>query len=218
MANNYKQEDIDYSRCWNDPKEACTVNEYGVAIPKWDEKHKLYKLWHTKRHTNLLKNANIWKDFAKEDIAAFKCIMFLMDYVDTGNMIMKRTPFDKEPTPITSENELVEILNIGKTTWKRVKKILFNKITPALGKYSIGINDTNYTFYFMNPLIAVDYRGISIPCYLIFKEAIAGFIKAGSSDEYSLNKHSKEYVGGDIEWLALNKKHIKRLDDKRSKN
>lgn len=212
MANDYKQADIDFSRCWNDPNEAYTVNEYGIAIPKWDEKHKLFKLWQNKRHTNLLKNVNIWKDFAKEDATAFRCIMFLMDYVDNGNMLMTRTPFDKEAIPITSETELIQLLDIKKTTWYRVKKILFNEITPVLCKYTWGVNDNNCDFFFMNPLIAIDYRGISIPCYNIFKNTIADFLS--NSDNYSLSKHAKELVVGDFSWLALNKNHIKRLQKK----
>lgn len=209
MAHDFKQEEIDFSRCWNDPNEAYTLNENGVAIPKWDEKHKLFKLWHTKRHTNLLKNVNIWKDFAKKDAMAFKCIMFLMDYVDNGNMLMTRTSFDKEPTPITSEAELIQILDIKRTTWYRVKKILFDKITPVLCKYTWGVNGNNCDFFFMNPLLAVDCRGISIPCYNAFKNSIIDFLS--TSDSYSLNKHSKELVVGDFSWFALNKNHMKRL-------
>lgn len=212
MAKNYKKEDLDFDTyCYGDDTEAYTVFE-GKAIAKWNKKKKLYKLWSTKRHTKLLKNINLWEDFAKENNTVYRCIMFLMDYVDTGNMLKTRNNYDNIPTPITSELQLMKLLKVGRSTWyKIVKPALFDKISPVLARIDINMNGEKLTFFFMNPLICVDWQGISIPCYSLFKNCIF-FLLKDTDDGKCLEKHAQECDIGNLTWFGISEAQQKHLN------
>ena len=199
---------IDYSALDGDTNEAYTqIN--GVAIPKYNRNTQRYKLWNTTRHVMLFDKVDIYTDIAKENKNIYANIMLLISHTDITNMLMIRQ--GNRYYPVTTEEGIMSILRIKKTAWYKLKPFLFNKILPVLIKSTLSAGDKEYYTYYINPLLSVDYRGISIPCYRIFREYLKDYLC--SADYYTLEKWSSEYTGND-ESFFLSPEQVSEVTEK----
>lgn len=186
----FNQSEIDYSKIEN-CSHGYTVNPHTKqAVESYNQETGIYKLWRTRRHLMLYDTLDIFKDFAKEKKTLYANIMLLVRCTDSANMITIRKK--GRSYPANSEKALMEIMHIkSDRSWDRVKQVLFDKKYPVLCKGTFEIGEQKCIRYFMNPLITIYYKGISIFCYRLFREYLKDFLS--ERDYATLEYWASEY-------------------------
>lgn len=184
----YKYSDIDFTNV--DTSEAYSVFN-GKAVNKYNSNTGRFKLWGNKMHTMVFTDIDVFNDFAHGNKTLFANIMILVQHVDAGNILIVKKGGRKYP--VSNEETIMEILQVKERMWRTVRKDLFDDKLPILKKATFIYDDKKVVRYYVNPLVTTSYKGISIPCYKLFKEHIKPFLSV--SDLNTLEKLSKEYDG-----------------------
>lgn len=198
MSENY----VDFSSL-DDTNESYTVTN-GKAIPKFNQNTQKFKWWATRRHSMNFKVVDVFNVIAKGNKMLYANIKLLLDHTDKNNLLMKRV--GNRYSAVKDEEAIMDLLQIKKTAWYKIRPIIFNETLPILAKCTIQAGDEEYTNYYINPLLSSDYRGISLTCYLLFRKYLKPYISA--SDYYTLEKHAKAFTGEDNE-LTLPHEQLK---------
>ena len=189
----FKQAEIDYSGLDN-PNCAHYVNpQTKKAVNKYNPETEIYKLWMTRRHVKMFDTIDVYNDIAKGNKTLYANIMLLVQHTGTANLIVirKRNRF----YPANSEKALMEILGVKKSTWSKLRPQLFEGDLPILCTTTLEIDNKTYLRYFLNPLIGTYYRGISIVCYMLFRDYLKDFLSTQDFNE--LEYWASEYMNKD---------------------
>ena len=193
----FKQAEIDYSGLDN-PNCAHYVNpQTKKAVTKYNPETGIYKLWRTRRHDMLFDTIDVYNDIAKGNKMLYANIMLLISHTGTANLITIKK--NGKLLPANSEQGLMNILNVKKSKWAELKPTLFGGDLPILGTTKHTLGKKTYTRYFLNPLLTVYYKGISIVCYLLFREYLKDFLS--ESDFRELEFWANAYIAKEEEEL-----------------
>lgn len=186
----FNQSEIDYSGL-DRPNQAHNVNPITKkAVSKYNPETEIYKLWMTRRHVKLFDTVDIFNDIAKGNKMLYANIMLLISHTSTANLITIKK--NGRTFPISDEHGLMNILKVKKSKWAELKPVLFEGTCPILGITKHTLGDKTYTRYFLNPLLTVYYKGISIVCYLLFREYLNDFLS--ESDFKELEYWANAYI------------------------
>lgn len=191
----FKQSEIDYSSL-DSPKQAHNVNpQTKKAISKYNEETGIYKLWRTRRHNMMFDTVDVFNDIAKGNKMLYANIMLLIAHTGTANLITIKK--NGKLFPVNNEQGLMNILNVKERKWRDLKPTLFEGDLPILGITKHTLGNKTYTRYFLNPLLTVYYKGISIVCYLLFREYLKDFLS--ESDFKELEYWANAYIAKEDE-------------------
>lgn len=193
MAEGKKEDNVNFANL-DDTLEAYTVVEGPEgkrAIPKFNRKTQTFKFWNSRRHKMMFELIDIYRDIAKGNKIVYANIMLLLAHTDKTNLLTKQE--NSRHYAIQDEESIMDLLKIKKSAWYKLKPIIFNKILPVLAKCKIQTDNGIYTNYYVNPLLTADYMGISIPCYLVFRNCLKPYLC--DRDYYTLEKHLKTLIG-----------------------
>ena len=112
----------------------------------------------------LFDTVDVFNDIAKGNKMLYANIMLLISHTGTANLITIKK--NGNLLPVNSEQGLMNILNVKKSKWAELKPTLFGGDLPILGITTHTLGKKTYTRYFLNPLLTVYYKGISIVCYV----------------------------------------------------
>lgn len=189
----FNQSEIDYSEL-DSHNQAHYVNpQTKKAVRKYNEETEIYKLWMTRRHVKMFDTVDVFNDIAQGNKTLYANIMLLVQHTGAANLIVirKRNRF----YPANNEKALMEILGVKKSTWNKLRPQLFEGALPILCTTTLEIDNKTYLRYFLNPLIGIYYKGISIVCYMLFRDYLKDFLSTQDFNE--LEYWAAEYMGKD---------------------
>lgn len=145
----------------------------------------------------LFDTIDVYNDIAKGNKMLYANIMLLISHTGTANLITIKK--NGKLLPVNSEQGLMNILGVKERKWRDLKPILFEGDLPILGTTKHTLGKKTYTRYFLNPLLTVYYKGISIVCYLLFREYLKDFLS--ESDFRELEFWANAYIAKEEEEL-----------------
>jgi hypothetical protein len=183
-------------------KNKYTIQQYDDYDSVRYGQHKIKKYWNPKTKTYRVFDAKtrsaIWRDVDYEQMMDGKWqdmgrLLKLMQSCDRDNMLcVIDSNRHNKLVPINSEQQLMIVLDLKKRSWLDFKK----KLDKAdILKYITikNADGTTYMRYYINPLVTMRDKGISIQCYKLFKESLDNVLSPKAIED--LNKHLLEENG-----------------------
>lgn len=192
--------------------------KFEVATPLEDEydtvtyangKHKKYYNPDTKRY-RAMENKSHVKLWIETDLYALTngdnnlvaYITYLMQSMNYDSAITRYDKHLKARVQVRNREELAEVLHLnyssGSTRTKIKQLIDMNVVFEA--KIQIG-EYPPFNVYYLNPLIAIRNRGISVDCYMFFRDVLVDMLPTRTVE--NLDRHIlEEYGKNDIKILA----------------
>jgi len=172
-------------------KDTVTYGE-GKHKDYWNPETMRYRLWDGRNKSMAWQKFNYLKlmDNKMSDVGR---LLLLMQSIDYDNLICIYDKSIRKFRPIRNKEELMQVVNYdinsgqGRTFIKRlfgkdiVKKMIIIPNTEDQDKIER---------YFLNPIITMREKGISIMCYKLFREHIIPFIPQRAIE--NLDKHLLE--------------------------
>lgn len=159
----------------------------GTKFTSWNEDTKTYKLWVRRKSSRVWLDTNYLDDWCDGNESLFAKLMILVSHTDVDNIIVKRS--GSHYIPISKEDELMELLRVKRSKWFEVKKFLNKKKILVYGELKLG--DEIYRRYYINPLITLHSKGLSLTCYKLFREYLLQYLTERA--QYLLDAHLTEH-------------------------
>jgi hypothetical protein len=160
----------------------------GVELKYYDNETQRYKLWIGRHSTRVWSDMDYLNDWCGGDRNLFTNLMILMTNADIDNVIVRK--HGRKHLPVCNEEQLRELLGIKRSSWFKVKKFITKKKILIFAELKLG--DETYYRYYINPLLTLGSKGLSLSCYKLFREYLLPHITDNARD--NLDRHlSEEY-------------------------
>lgn len=159
----------------------------GNIINLWNEDTLTLKTWVNKKSTKMWLNVNYLDDWCDGNESLFAKLMILVNHTDIDNIIVNRR--GNHYIPISSEKELMDLLMVKKTKWYEIKKFLDKK--NILAYCEIKFKNEIYHRYYINPLVTLHSKGLSLNCYKLFREFLLPYLTERT--QRTLDEHLTEH-------------------------
>lgn len=164
----------------------------GKSKDYWEPDTKRYRLWDGRN------KSMTWHKFDYAGLMDNKMgdvgrLLLIMQSIDYDNLICIYDKTIRKFRPIRNKEELINVVNLSPNSSQSrafVKRLFDKDIVKKMVIVPNTKEQEKIERYFLNPLITMREKGISIMCYKLFREHIIPFIPQRAIE--NLDKHLLE--------------------------
>ncbi|BAL85183.1 hypothetical protein SELR_pSRC500090 (plasmid) [Selenomonas ruminantium subsp. lactilytica TAM6421] len=143
----------------------------------WDEKKGKYAIWLNRGAQRLWADVD-YIELMDNNLLDCGRLLAIMHAINKDNMLTKWDKKTRHNVPLASTAELMELVQIGnrgtfRKFWDRIEK---KDIVKEIKIPSLTEKGKSYSRYYVNPLLTLADKGITIANYLLFKESLDPFL------------------------------------------
>lgn len=191
----------------DDPYDTVTYAK-GKHKRYYNPETKRYKVMENKDYTKLWVATDLYK-LTNGDNNLVAYIVYLLQNINHDSAITRYDKHLKTRVQIRNREELAEVLHLKYSSGSARGKIKQLIDTNIVFEAKIKLNDyPPFNVYYLNPLIGLKNKGISIDCYMFFRDILKNILPKRTVE--NLDKHVLEAYGdSDMKILTKNSAYLK---------